>query len=134
MPPNNTVRQRMAAEISQQLGRMLLSYSGPEPDRVRTAIATLAKDDPQKMEHYLERARQDYRDVLWWADIQEEEDRKKEALRAMTVNERLFTLELFPAWDAAIGRKDRASAAAILQKCELSDFDIEKILDAKLRA
>lgn len=124
----------MPSDISQQLGRLLLSYSGPEPDRVRTAIATLAKDDLQKMEHYLDRARQDYRDVLWWADIQEVEKRKKVALRAMTVNERLSHLELFPEWDAAIARKDRSAATEILQKCELSGSDIEKIIDAKLRA
>src|SRR5687768_8310943 len=106
----------MPSEISQQLGRLLMSYSGPEPDRVRTAIAALAKDDLQKMEHFLKRAQKDYWDVLWWADIQEEEDRKKAALQGMTVNERLSHLDLFPAWDAAIGAGDRAGASAVLRK------------------
>lgn len=124
----------MPSDISQQLGHMLMSYSGPEQDRVRTAVAKLAKDDLQKMEHYLSRAQQDYRDVLWWADIQEEEDRKKAALRGMTVNERLFELKLFTAWDAAISAKDRAAAAAILRKCELSDSDVERILDEHLKS
>jgi len=123
----------MPSDISQQLGYLLLSYSGPEPDRVRTAVAKLAKDDPQKMEHYLSRAQQDYRDVLWWADIQEDEDRKKTALRGMTVNERLLELRLIPAWDAAVTAKDRVAAAAILKKCEIPDSDSEKIIDAHLK-
>src|SRR5437879_2952587 len=110
-----------------------MSYSGPEPDRVRTAIATLAKDDLQKMEHFLKRAHEDYQDVLWWADIQKEEDRRKAALHGMTVNERLSHLELFPAWDAVIAARDRAGASAILRKCELSDSDIERIIDAQFK-
>ena len=123
----------MPSEISQQLGHLLMSYSGPEPDRVRTAVAKLAKDDLKQMEHYLSRARQDYRDVLSWADAQEEEDRKKAALRGMTVNERLFELKLFSAWDAAVAAKDRAAAATILKRCELSDSDVEKVIDAHLK-
>ena len=123
----------MPSEISEQLGRLLMSYSGPELDRVRTAIAALAKDDPQKMEHYLKRAQEDYRDVLWWADVQKEEDRKRAALRAMTVNERLSHLELFSAWDAAVARSDRQGAFAILRRCELSDSDIERIIDAQFK-
>jgi|GEM_PF-872378 len=123
----------MTSDISHQLGHLLMSYSGPQPDRVRTAVAKLAKDDLQTMEHYLSCAQQDYRDVLWWADIQEEEDRKKAALRGMTVNERLFELKLFPTWDAAVTTKDRAAAATILKKCELSDSDVERIIDAHFK-
>ena len=123
----------MPSEISEQLGRLLMSYSGPEPNRVRTAIATLAKDDLQKVKYFLKRAHEDYRDVLWWAEIQKEEDRKKAALRGMTVNERLSHLDLFPAWDAAITARDRAGASTILRKCELSALDIERIIDAQFK-
>ena len=118
--------------LSSTLGHLLMSYSGPEPDRVRTAIAKLAKDDLQKMEHYLNRAQQDYRDVLWWADIEEEEDKKKTALCGMTVNERLFELKLISEWDAAVAAKNRDAAAAILKRCELSDSDAERVIDAVL--
>ena len=82
----------MPSDISKQLGHLLMSYTGKETDRVRTAIALLSKDDIQKMEHFINRANQDYRDVLWWAEIQEEEERQKAALRGMTVNERLYHL------------------------------------------
>ena len=123
----------MSSEISKRLGHLLMSYAGPEPDRVRTAIAKLAKDDIQKIDQYLSSAQRDYRDVLRLADVQEEEDRKKAALRGMTVNERLFELKLFPEWDAAVAAKDRARASVILKKCELSDSDVERIIDAQFR-
>jgi len=123
----------MPSDISKQLGHLLMSYTGKETDRVRTAIALLSKDDIQKMEHFINRANQDYRDVLWWAEIQEEEERQKAALRGMTVNERLYHLNLFSAWDTAISRRDRASASAILQKCEIPNSDIDKILDAEIK-
>jgi hypothetical protein len=71
VPSHDAVTMR---ELSDAIGAAVDAPYG-------TAIAKLAKDDLQKMEHYLVRARQDYRDVLWWADIQEEEDRKKAALR-----------------------------------------------------
>jgi len=124
----------MTSEISKELGRLLMSYSGPETERVRTAIAKLAKDDLQKMAHFVGRAQADYRDILWWADIQDEEDRKKALLGGMTVNERLSHLGLFPDWDAAVASKDRKRATAVLQKCELSDSNIGAILDAKIGA
>lgn len=118
---------RMTPEISKELGRLLMSYSGPESGRVRTAIAKLAKDDPQLMEYFVGRAQADYRDVLWRADIQDEEERTKALLGGMTFNERLWHLEL----DAAVTDKDRKRATAILQKCELTDSNIVEILDAK---
>lgn len=117
-----------------ELGRLLMTYSGPEPGRVRTAIVKLAKDDLDKMARFVSLAQNDYRDILRWADIQDEEDRKKAQLGGLTVNERLAHLELFSDWDAAVASKNRQRATAILQKCAIPDSDIEAILDAEFGA
>lgn len=93
----------------------------------------LARDDPKQMEHFLERANQDYRDVLWWAEIRAEEDMKKKDLQAMTVNERLAALDLLGAWNAAVAGKNRTGAAAVLRKCGVSDFEIERIVEGAFR-
>jgi hypothetical protein len=47
----------------------LLSLCGdlPESPRVQLAILKLAEGDLKALEHYVEQARLDYRDVLYWA-------------------------------------------------------------------
>ena len=104
----------MSSDISTQLGKLLMSYSGPDSGRVRTAIVKLAEDDLDKMAYFVGRAQNDYRDVLWLADIQDEEDKKKTQLGGKTVNKRLAHLRLFSDWDAAIASKNRKRATTIL--------------------
>jgi hypothetical protein len=84
----------VASQLSSSLGEALLSYTGPEPERVRTAVAALAKDDLDRARHLLAQANEDYRDVLWWAELDAKEQAQLAALGGMTVNERLFHLGL----------------------------------------
>jgi hypothetical protein len=127
------MQNAMASETSPEIDHLLMSYSGPDAERVRRAIATLARDDLQKTAHYVARARDDYRDVLWWADIQEEDDRKKQQLSGMDVNERLSHLKLSSAWSAAVARGDQKTALTILQKCALPDEEIQKVVGAHFK-
>jgi hypothetical protein len=43
-----------------------------ERDRVQLAILRLSDGDPAKLRYFLEVAKQDYRDVLFWSDNPEE--------------------------------------------------------------
>jgi hypothetical protein len=121
--PNN-----LASESAREIDRWLLSYSGPDAERVRRAIAKLARDDPKKAEHFAARAAQDYRDVLWWADVQDEVDRKKQLLAAMSLSDRLAFLKLSEEWTTAVTRGNRQGAGAILQKCDLPEAERRKII------
>jgi hypothetical protein len=123
------------SEISSELGRLVLTYVGPETDRVRTAVAKLAKDDLEKMRHYIQRATEDYRDVLWWAQLQEEEEeeRNKSLLSGMSTNERLSHLHLIEQWDHVVIHRDRSAAATILNRCDTTASDIEGIIDAEFK-
>lgn len=111
-----------------EIGPLLLSYNGPEAARVRKAIATLAKNDVKKAGHYLDRAREDYRDVLWWADIQDEDDRRKRQLAGLGLQDRLAILKLSADWTAVVSRGDRKHAAALLKRCDLPDAEVERVL------
>ena len=57
---------------------VLLTYgSSPqdrEVDRVRRDIVILAKGDLDQLRHYAERAAQDYRDILMWAEYPPDDD------------------------------------------------------------
>jgi hypothetical protein len=68
----------MAPYPREEFSVLLSAYTGPAPERGRCAIAKLAQGDPQNLTHFLTHARNDYRDVLWWADIQEQEERRKQ--------------------------------------------------------
>jgi len=121
--------------IGKEIGRLLLSYAGPEPDRVRSAIVRLAEDDPKKVAHLVERAGQDYRDILYWLELKEEEDRERQLLSGMTMNERLSHLKLFPEWNEAMAKHDKKALAVMLRRCAIEANSIpayiEKLLAAK---
>jgi hypothetical protein len=123
----------VASQLSSSLGEALLSYTGPEPERVRTAIAALAKDDLERARHFLARAHEDYRDVLWWAELDAKEQAQLAALGGMTVNERLFHLGLMAEFDAAVVREEPDTVKQLLRRCQLSEADIEAAAAAALR-
>lgn len=131
----NNVSNQSPDPTGKEIGRLLLSYVGPEPDRVRTAIARLGDDDPKKVAHLVDRATQDYRDVLYWLELKEAEDRERHTLSGMTMNERLSHLKLFPQWDAALAQHDKETLASLLRRCAIDDGSIpayiEKLLAAK---
>jgi hypothetical protein len=123
----------VASQLSSSLGEALLSYTGPEPARVRTAIAALAKDDLEKARHFVARANEDYRDVLWWAELDAKEKAELVALGGMTVNERLSRLGLIAEFDAAVVRGEADTVKQLLRRCQLSEVDVEAVASAALR-
>jgi len=46
-----------------------------ERERVQLAILTLSRGSLERLVHYTERARRDYRDVLYWAEYLRHEQR-----------------------------------------------------------
>jgi hypothetical protein len=54
------------------LKRYGASPDDPEPVRVHVAILKLSDGQVTKLEHYVDRAQQDYRDVLAWAEYPEQ--------------------------------------------------------------
>jgi hypothetical protein len=123
----------VASQLSSSLGEALLSYTGPEAERVRTAIAALAKDDLERARHLLAQANEDYREVLWWAELDAKEQAQLAALGGMTVNERLFHLGLVAEFDAAVGRGESETVKQLLRRCNLSEVDVEAAAAAALR-
>jgi hypothetical protein len=47
---------------------LLASYAGPEATRVLAAILTLSKGSLANIRRYVENARIDYRDILYWVE------------------------------------------------------------------
>ena len=47
---------------------LLSGYAGPEPGRVTWDILELSKGSLEKVRQYVEAAKTDYRDVLYWAE------------------------------------------------------------------
>jgi hypothetical protein len=64
---------RVAAEFDAtdraEVERLLLHYMDErqDPDRIRNAVLDLAKGDAEEVRNYVEAARSDFRDVLYWA-------------------------------------------------------------------
>lgn len=55
------------------VARALLSrYAGREVERVRRAIVLLSGGQMANLAHFVKRAKQDYRDVLYWAEYPDE--------------------------------------------------------------
>jgi hypothetical protein len=54
---------------------LLLKYTGPESDRVRRGILTLSKGRLALLEHNVNQALGDYRDILYWAEYPEQSQR-----------------------------------------------------------
>jgi hypothetical protein len=123
----------VASQLSSSLAEALLSYTGPEPERVRTAIAALAKDDLERARHFAARANEDYRDILWWAELDAKEQAQLAALGGMTVNERLSNLGLIAEFDAAVVRADADALKQLLRRCQLNELDVEAAASAALR-
>ena len=54
--------------IMQILGRYGTEASEPERDRVQRAILMLSEGRRSKLQHYVEAAKRDYRDVIYWSE------------------------------------------------------------------
>ena len=112
---------------------ILRTYNGPESKRVRKAVIKLALGSIDGLKYYTECANKDYRDVLYWAEYPDEaEQALKNILGGMTVNERLFHLDLFDQYDSAVIQKDENKLREILLKCQLSNDSIEEIIKTKI--
>ena len=62
---------RDAATVLALLDRYGTRRSEPEQERVQLAVLKLSGGDIERLRHGLDVARQDYRDVLYWAEYAE---------------------------------------------------------------
>lgn len=64
--------ERIAKDFSQaeraSIVELLTRYAGPEPARVTWDILELSQGSLEKVRQYVEAAKTDYRDVLYWAE------------------------------------------------------------------
>jgi len=71
-PVTEKVAQLFANDDRTEVMELLAAYGEQsherEPERVRLAILKLSGGDEAEVRRLVEAARQDYRDVLWWAD------------------------------------------------------------------
>jgi len=71
-PVTEKVAQLFADDDRTEVMELLAAYGEQsherEPERVRLAILKLSGGDEAEVRRLVEAARQDYRDVLWWAD------------------------------------------------------------------
>jgi hypothetical protein len=75
----STLDAELEAAISRAFGdqvsdarTLLLCYDDKEANRVRRAIVSLSGGQLDELAYYVERANQDYRDVLYWAEYPDE--------------------------------------------------------------
>lgn len=57
------------------IANALAAYTGPETDRVLRCIVSLAAGDAERIGHFVEAAKTDYRDVIYWAEYDESDGR-----------------------------------------------------------
>ena len=63
-----------ASEALAALSTIGASQQDREPDRTRRAVFALSEGDLGRLHHFVDRAHQDYRDVLMWAETEPESD------------------------------------------------------------
>ncbi len=52
----------------QEVMQVLNTYKGEEAHRIQMCIVVLSDHDISKVEHFVQQAAKDYRDILLWAD------------------------------------------------------------------
>ncbi|HEY6168060.1 MAG TPA: hypothetical protein VI454_08480 [Verrucomicrobiae bacterium] len=62
------VEQSFDPAARDEVSQLLATYAGPECERVQLDILILAAGDKAKVREFLDRARHDYRDILFWAE------------------------------------------------------------------
>jgi hypothetical protein len=109
--------------------KIVEAYDGLEGDRVKEAIARLASGSLDGLDHFLEAAKKDYRDVLYWSESEEEaRDSSERAMSGMTVNERLHHTDQFDDFDSALKAYDTEALRRILKRCFLGSENIDEII------
>lgn len=112
---------------------MLSEYDGPEKERVKSAILKLSQGSVDGIKYHLECAMKDYRDVLYWVENPDEaEEGFKKLIGGMTVNERLYHLNMFDEFDMAVSEGDENKLRLILGKCLLSEENINELVSSKI--
>lgn len=71
----NKIKSDFNADEALLVENLLSGYDGNEPDRVIRCILHLANGSYQRLEHNLQNANMDYRDVIMFAEY-DKEDRK----------------------------------------------------------
>ena len=133
MIKNSEIRKYFTKNEVLIVQELLSTYKGNEEDRVQKAILKLAKGSVDGVKYHVQCAIEDYRDILYWAESPNEaEEGFKSLIAGMTVNERLFHLNLMDDFDAAVANKDQSTIREVLIKCFLSNEDINAIIKSKI--
>jgi len=79
------ILQRISRDFAesdrQAVTRALEMYRGAEPDRVRRCILHLAGGGLVKIRHFVNAANSDYRDVIYWAEYDNDDRRVRDFSR-----------------------------------------------------
>lgn len=109
--------------------KIVEAYDGLESDRVKEAIARLASGSLDGLRHFLDAAKKDYRDVLYWSESEDEARGSSEGwMSGMSVNERLHHTRQFDDFDSAIKADDIEAIRRVLKRCFLSNENIDAII------
>ena len=63
------------------VANLLSTYAGPEPTRVLRCVVVLAERDAERIRHFVEAAKEDYRDVIYWAEYDQDGRRVRDFTR-----------------------------------------------------
>ena len=120
------LKEEFSSQDQEAAIQIVAAYDDLEGNRVKEAIARLASGSLDGLRHFLEAAKRDYRDVLYWSENEEEaRESSRRALSGMTVNERLHHTAQFDAFDSAVKADDIGALREILKKCFLDDENID---------
>lgn len=114
----------------EEVSQLLSAYEGNEIERVRRAVLQLSLGSIEGVKYHLNLAKNDYRDVLYWAENFDKSSHQ--AVSGMTVNERLWHLNLMEDYDLALKDKDEAKLRENLGKCLIGEGNIDAIIESKI--
>ena len=71
----NRIKRDFNADEQHSVESLLLQYAGKEPDRVIRCIIHLSNGSYHKLKHNYKTANDDYRDIIFFAEYDEEDRR-----------------------------------------------------------
>jgi hypothetical protein len=127
------VKEEFSSKDQESAIKIVDAYDELEGDRVKRAIVCLASGSLDGLRYFLDAAKKDYRDVLYWSEKEEEaKDSSERALSEMTVNERLYHTGQLDAFGLAVQTGDTEVLCRILKNCFLSDENIDAIVKCSI--
>jgi hypothetical protein len=72
------LKQDYAIELLSDVSRSLATYRGSERNRVIRCVIHLSGGDPLRISYFIGVAAQDYRDVIYWAEYDEKDQKVRD--------------------------------------------------------